>query len=91
MIINQFKNDSIQSDIKQLENAILQILDLKNITHDIIFSNDYYNNTKLYRRIKTIQSNDGRFIGNSIFAVCSFIRKKSKIFFFSIFTYVKQR
>jgi hypothetical protein len=75
VIINPFQNDSIHTDIQQLEQAILRIFSFKNITQNIIFSNDYYNNTNQYRRIKTIQSNDGRFIGNSIFAVCLFIRK----------------
>ncbi len=79
MIINPFQNDSIHTDIQQLEQAILQIFSFKNITQNIIFSNDYYNNTNQYRRMKTIQSNDGRFIGNSIFAVCLFIRKKSRL------------
>jgi len=37
-----------------------------------MFSYDYNNNTNQYRRIKTIQTNNGRFIGNTIFAV-SFI------------------
>jgi hypothetical protein len=58
-------------DIKQLEKAILQIFIVKKINsrEDIIFSNDYKNNTNDYRRIKTIQINNGQFIGNSIFLV----------------------
>ncbi len=42
---------------------------LQNSTEDIISSNDYKNNTNHYRRIKTIRTNDGQLIGNSIFTV----------------------
>jgi hypothetical protein len=50
----------------------ISIFSFKNInsTQDLIFSNDYENNTNQYRRIKTIRIHNGRFIGgHSIFAV----------------------
>ncbi|CAF3840465.1 unnamed protein product, partial [Rotaria sordida] len=73
LIINSYQYDSIHTDTKQLEKAILQIFIetsniLQNKTEDIIFLNDYYNNSDQYRHIKTIQTNDGHFIGNSLFA-----------------------
>ncbi|CAF3266519.1 unnamed protein product [Rotaria socialis] len=73
LIINSFQHDSIHTDIKQLERAILQLFIetsniLQNSTHDVIYLNDYYNNSNLYRRIKTVRTSDGQFIGNSIFA-----------------------
>jgi hypothetical protein len=42
---------------------------LQNSTQDITFLNDYKNNTNDYRRIKTIRTNNGQFIGSSIFVV----------------------
>ncbi|CAF2481225.1 unnamed protein product [Rotaria sp. Silwood2] len=73
LIINSFQHDSIHMDIKQLEKAIFQIFIetsniLQNTTQDIIFLNDYYNNSNQYRQIKTVRTNDGQFIGNSLFA-----------------------
>ncbi|CAF3326597.1 unnamed protein product [Rotaria sp. Silwood1] len=61
------------SDTKQLEKAIFQIFIetsniLQNTTQDVFFFNDYYNNSNQYRQIKTIRTNDGQFIGNSLFA-----------------------
>jgi hypothetical protein len=80
VIINRFENDSIHTDIKQFEKAVLQIFNKisgseNSSTQDVIFSNEYENNTNHYRRIKTIQSNNGRLIGNSIIAVKHLVLK----------------
>ncbi|UJR26422.1 hypothetical protein I4U23_007754 [Adineta vaga] len=73
LTVHPYENASIQTDTKQLEHAILQIFHrtfnvLQNTTDEVIFLEDYSNLTKEYRRIKTIQTNHGRFMGNSIFA-----------------------
>ena len=41
----------------------------KNSANEKIFVEDYQNNTKLYRRIQTIQTNRGRFMGET-FSCC---------------------